>query len=89
MDGDFFSFFILCQCLFVVWCQRKPEHYMIMVVTQFFNKTGKKRYFLSHILQNYGLMCAWIELKILLVYTPYAKGALVQNDALIVPNYGH
>ena len=49
----------------------------------------QKMYFLSYILQNYGLMCAWIELKILLVYTTYAKGSLVQNDALIVPNYGH
>ena len=47
MDGDLFSFFIFCQSLFVVWCQRRPKFYMIMVVTQFFNKTGKKKLFFN------------------------------------------
>ena len=58
MDGDFFSFFILCQCLFVVWCQRKPEHYMIMVVTQFFNKTGKKKvFFILYLTKLWANVC--------------------------------
>ena len=59
---------------------------MIMVVTQFLNKTGKKKLFFNQYLTKlWANVCLDRVKNPVSIYTLW-KGALVPNDALIVPN---